>query len=257
MFKCHICKQILCLSVKILFSFFFHNAEGATHRFSQVTSAWNISWVYGEALTIHSCKWNEGISVLKYWGSVSVSLFVMHGCNFSEAIQKYNFTKTYYKALPWNCNEEIGEKTLMLYLPINLNSVISTMGLKTKNLSVRTPWNLSNQRDQRALGKTLFDPKKLCNSDKKKEPELRWERKSSFQHSLNSDSLEFGILTATEAGFYILREGFVCKKTSNTHLNSDLYPSQFMNWKWDKSDIAIQKVSIRKNKVIQNFTFQS
>lgn len=90
------------------------------------------------------------------------------------------------------------------------------------------------------------------------EPELRWERKPSFQHSLNSDSLEFAILMATEAGFYVLREGFVCKKTSNAHLNSDLYPSQFMNWKLHKSDIARQNLSIRKNnEVIQNITFQS
>lgn len=79
------------------------------------------------------------------------------------------------------------------------------------------------------------------------EPELSQERKPSFQHSLNSDSLGFAILTATEAGFYVLWEGFVCKKTSNIHLNSYLYPSQFINQKWDRSDIAIQKVSIRKN----------
>lgn len=78
-------------------------------------------------------------------------------------------------------------------------------------------------------GENIIRSKKLCNSDMYTEPELRWERKPSFQHSLNSDSLEFAILMATEAGFYVLREGFVCKKTSNAHLNSDLYPSQFMN----------------------------
>lgn len=71
------------------------------------------------------------------------------------------------------------------------------------------------------------------------EPDLRWERKPSFQHSLNSDSPEFSILIATEAGFYVLMDGFVCKKTWNTHLNSDLHASRFMNWKWEKSDTAI------------------
>lgn len=42
------------------------------------------------------------------------------------------------------------------------------------------------------------------------EPDLRQERKPSFQHFLNSDCPEFAILTFIEAGFYVLTEGGVC-----------------------------------------------
>lgn len=71
--------------------------------------------------------------------------------------------------------KKLGEKTLIPCLPIILDGVIWTTGLKKKSLSVRTPWNLSNQWDQSALEKTLFD-KKNRNSDMQMEPELRWEK---------------------------------------------------------------------------------